>query len=76
MKKEFPEGTPNQYKTNWKQSQKWTLKNKAFYTILGPQNGPWNQEKGMGDTIGLCWGGGGPPKSTPKVRFLGVFLGT
>ena len=28
----------------------------------------------MGDTIGLCWGGGGPPKSTPKSKvFRSVF---
>ena len=39
--------------------------------ILGPQNGSRNQEKGMGDPIGLGWGGGGPPKSTPKSK---VFL--
>ena len=25
----------------------------------------------MGDTIGLCWGGGGPPKSTPKSKVFG-----
>ena len=73
MKKEFPEGTPNQYKTNWKQSQKWTPKNKAFYTILGPQNGPRNQGKVGGDPMRLFWGGD-PQKDLPKVRFLGVFL--
>ena len=42
--------------------------------ILGSQNGSRNQEKGMGNTIDLFWGG--PQKDLPKVRFLGVFLGT
>ena len=53
MKKELPEGTQNQYKTIRKQSQKRTLKNKAFYTILGPQNGPRNQGKVGGDPVGV-----------------------
>ena len=25
----------------------------------------------MGDTIGLCWGGGGPPKSSFKNKVFG-----
>ena len=70
MKKEVPEGTQNQYKTIRKQSQKRTLKNKAFYTILGPQNGPRNQKKEMGDPIALFWGGG-PPKRPPKIKVFG-----
>ena len=75
MKKELPEGTQNQYKTIRKQSQKGTLKNKAFYTILGPQNGSRNQGKVGGDPMRLFWGGD-PQKDLPKVRFLGVFLST
>ena len=75
MKKELPEGTQNQYKTIRKQSQKGTLKNKAFHTILGPQNGSRNQGKEGGNTIDLFFfGGGDPQKDLPKVRFLGVFL--
>ena len=66
MKKELPEGTQNQYKTIRKQSQKGTFKNKAFYTILGPQNGPRNQGKVGGDPLGVlaCFEGGGTPKKT------------
>ena len=66
MKKELPEGTQNQYKTIRKQSQKGTLKNKAFYTILGPQNGPRNQGEVGGDPIDLFCGGGTPKKTSQK----------
>ena len=75
MKKQFPEGTPNQEKNIRKQSQKRTPKNNAFYTILGPKNGFRNQGKVGGNTIDL-FGGGDPQKDLPKVRFLGVFLST
>ena len=43
--------------------------------ILGSQNGSRNQGEVGGNTIDLFWGGD-PQKDLPKVRFLGVFLGT
>ena len=66
MKKELPEGTQNQDKTIRKQSQKGTLKNKAFYPILGPQNGSRSQGKVGGDPMPLFWGGGTPKKTSLK----------
>ena len=45
--------------------------------ILGSQNGSRNQGEVGGNTIDLFFfEGEGPQKDLPKVRFLGVFLGT
>ena len=39
--------------------------------ILGPQNGSRNQGEVGGDTLGVFWGGGGPPKRPPKSKVFG-----
>ena len=43
--------------------------------LLGFQKGSRNQKKAEAIRLGVFWGGD-PQKNLPKVRFLGVILGT
>ena len=45
--------------------------------VLGFKKGSRNQGKAEAIRLGVFFGGGGDPqKNLPKVRFLGVILGT
>ena len=44
--------------------------------ILGIQNASRNQGKAEGIPLRVFFWGGDPQKDLPKLRFLGVFLGT